>query len=73
MEYAIAASAVSVGWSGYFSGTILNEFLGIHLPAWLSAGRLISPPSAPPKASGPAASQAGNCMPRNSLRIVPVK
>ncbi|MFT4026122.1 MAG: amino acid permease [Novosphingobium sp.] len=40
MEYAIAAAAVSVGWSGYFSGTILNEFLGIHLPAWLSAGPL---------------------------------
>ena len=40
MEYAIAASAVSVGWSGYFTGTILNEFLGIHLPAWLSAGPL---------------------------------
>ncbi|HET9336782.1 MAG TPA: amino acid permease [Sphingomicrobium sp.] len=40
MEYAIAASAVSVGWSGYFSGTILNEFLGIELPTWLSAGPL---------------------------------
>ena len=40
LEYAIAASAVSVGWSGYFSGTILNEFLGIQLPAWLSAGPL---------------------------------
>lgn len=40
LEYAVAASAVSVGWSGYFSGTILNEFLGIHLPAWLSAGPL---------------------------------
>ena len=40
LEYAIAASAVSVGWSGYFTGTILNEFLGIHLPAWLSAGPL---------------------------------
>lgn len=40
MEYAIAASAVSVGWSGYFSGTILHEFLGIDLPAWLSAGPL---------------------------------
>jgi len=38
LEYAIAASAVSVGWSGYFSGTILNEFMGVHLPAWLSAG-----------------------------------
>lgn len=40
MEYAIAASAVSVGWSGYFSGTILDQFLGIHLPAWMSAGPL---------------------------------
>src|SRR5918993_4626414 len=40
LEYAIAASAVSVGWSGYFSGTILNEFFGIQLPAWLSAGPL---------------------------------
>jgi APA family basic amino acid/polyamine antiporter len=40
MEYAIAASAVSVGWSGYFTGTILNEFLGISLPPWLSAGPL---------------------------------
>ncbi|MGD9665199.1 MAG: amino acid permease [Novosphingobium sp.] len=40
LEYAVAASAVSVGWSGYFSGTILNEFLGIHLPTWLSAGPL---------------------------------
>jgi APA family basic amino acid/polyamine antiporter len=39
MEYAIAASAVSVGWSGYFSGTILEE-LGLHLPTWLSAGPL---------------------------------
>jgi APA family basic amino acid/polyamine antiporter len=41
MEYAIAGSAVSVGWSGYFSGTILNEFLGLELPAWLSAGPLV--------------------------------
>ena len=40
LEYAIAASAVSVGWSGYFSGTILNEFLGINLPQWLAAGPL---------------------------------
>ena len=40
MEYAIAASAVSVGWSGYFSGTILNQFFGIQLPAWMSAGPL---------------------------------
>ncbi|MDG2005389.1 MAG: amino acid permease [Novosphingobium sp.] len=41
MQYAIAASAVSVGWSGYFSGTILHEFLGIELPAWLAAGPLV--------------------------------
>ena len=40
LEYAIAASAVSVGWSGYFTGTILNEFFGIQLPTWLSAGPL---------------------------------
>jgi basic amino acid/polyamine antiporter, APA family len=40
MEYAIAAAAVSVGWSGYFTGTILNEFLGIHLPQALAAGPL---------------------------------
>ncbi len=40
LEYAIAASAVSVGWSGYFTGTILNEFLGLQLPPWLSAGPL---------------------------------
>ena len=40
MEYAIAASAVSVGWSGYFTGTILNETFHIQLPAYLSAGPL---------------------------------
>ncbi|HEY0043395.1 MAG TPA: amino acid permease [Allosphingosinicella sp.] len=40
LEYAVAASAVSVGWSGYFTGTILTEFLGIQLPAYLSAGPL---------------------------------
>jgi len=40
LEYAVAASAVSVGWSGYFTGTILNQFLGIELPAYLSAGPL---------------------------------
>ena len=40
LEYAVAASAVSVGWSGYFSGTILNEFFGIELPAWLAGGPL---------------------------------
>ena len=40
LEYAVAASAVSVGWSGYFTGTILNQFLGIQLPRLaVSAGR----------------------------------
>jgi len=41
MEYAIAAAAVSVGWSGYFTGTILNEFLGIQLPQALAHGPLV--------------------------------
>ncbi len=40
LEYAVAASAVSVGWSGYFTGTILNEFFGITLPTYLTAGPL---------------------------------
>jgi APA family basic amino acid/polyamine antiporter len=40
MEYAIAAAAVSVGWSGYFTGTILHGFLGVDLPPWLAAGPL---------------------------------
>ena len=40
LEYAIAASAVSVGWSGYFSGTILQEFMGITMPPFLQAGPL---------------------------------
>jgi len=38
VEYSIGASAVSVGWSGYFTGTILDKTLGIHLPAALRAG-----------------------------------
>jgi APA family basic amino acid/polyamine antiporter len=40
LEYAIAASAVSVGWSGYFAGN-MREFFGIALPSWLSAGPLV--------------------------------
>src|SRR3546814_16500262 len=40
LEYAVAASAVSGGWSGYFSGTILNQFLGVQLPPWLAAAPL---------------------------------
>ena len=38
LEYAIAASAVSVGWSGFFAGTILKETFDIALPAYLTAG-----------------------------------
>ena len=38
LEYAVAASAVSVGWSGYFAGSILHETFGITLPTWLSHG-----------------------------------
>ncbi|MDQ3144194.1 MAG: amino acid permease, partial [Pseudomonadota bacterium] len=40
LEYSIAASAVSVGWSGYFTGTILNDTFGIALPPYLTAGPL---------------------------------
>jgi APA family basic amino acid/polyamine antiporter len=40
LEYAVAASAVAVTWSGYFSGTILQESFGVALPAWLAAGPL---------------------------------
>jgi len=31
LEYAVAAGAVSVGWSGYFVG-LLREYLGVSLP-----------------------------------------
>jgi APA family basic amino acid/polyamine antiporter len=37
LEYAVAAGAVSVGWSGYFVG-LLDSVLGIKLPAALTAG-----------------------------------
>ncbi len=40
LEYAVGASAVSVGWSNYFTDTVLAQSLGIELPAWLSAGPL---------------------------------
>jgi APA family basic amino acid/polyamine antiporter len=40
LEYAVAASAVSVGWSGYFTNTILGELGGIDLPVWMTAGPL---------------------------------
>ncbi|BAV65622.1 amino acid permease [Sphingobium cloacae] len=37
LEYAVAASAVSVGWSGYFMG-LLKSVTGLELPQALSAG-----------------------------------
>jgi basic amino acid/polyamine antiporter, APA family len=37
LEYAVAAGAVAVGWSGYFVG-LLREFLGIDLGTALTAG-----------------------------------
>ncbi|MCH4150727.1 MAG: amino acid permease [Sphingobium sp.] len=37
LEYAVAASAVSVGWSGYFMG-LLKSWTGFELPALLQAG-----------------------------------
>lgn len=41
LEYSVAASAVSVGWSNYFTDTVLEASLGIDLPTWLRAGPLI--------------------------------
>jgi APA family basic amino acid/polyamine antiporter len=37
LEYAVAASAVSVGWSGYFMG-LLKSATGLELPRALAAG-----------------------------------
>ncbi|MFZ3484573.1 amino acid permease [Sphingomonas sp. 3-13AW] len=37
LEYAVAASAVSVGWSGYFVGQ-LGGWFGVTLPQWMIAG-----------------------------------
>ncbi len=37
LEYAVAASAVSVGWSGYFMG-LLKSWTGFELPVALQAG-----------------------------------
>lgn len=36
LEYAVAAGAVSVGWSGYMHGILAQ--IGVHLPAALMAG-----------------------------------
>ncbi|MEA3054301.1 MAG: basic amino acid/polyamine antiporter, family [Sphingomonadales bacterium] len=40
LEYAVGASAVSVGWSNYFTDTVLAHSFGLNLPAWLKAGPL---------------------------------
>jgi APA family basic amino acid/polyamine antiporter len=37
LEYAVAASAVSAGWSGYFMG-LVRSVTGLELPAWMAAG-----------------------------------
>ena len=37
LEYAVAASAVSVGWSGYFMG-LVKSWTGFELPLMLQAG-----------------------------------
>ena len=37
LEYAVAASAVSVGWSGYFMG-LLKSVTGLEIPPLLAAG-----------------------------------
>lgn len=37
LEYAVAASAVSVGWSGYFVG-LVDSVTGVRLPDTLSSG-----------------------------------
>lgn len=37
LEYAVAAAAVSVGWSGYFMG-LLKSWTGFELPTALAAG-----------------------------------
>ena len=37
LEYAVAASAVSVGWSKYFVG-LMDRSLGIHIPEAFSRG-----------------------------------
>jgi APA family basic amino acid/polyamine antiporter len=37
LEYAVAASAVAVGWSGYFVG-LLHNSLGVDIPTTLSSG-----------------------------------
>ena len=38
LEYAVGASAVSVGWSNYFTDTVMARSWGVDLPTWLKAG-----------------------------------
>ena len=38
LEYAVGASAVSVGWSNYFTDTVMARSWGVELPTWLKAG-----------------------------------
>jgi len=49
LEYAVASSAVAVGWSGYFVG-LLHHSLGMEIPAFLAngpfAGGIINLPAA---------------------------
>src|SRR5688500_6365497 len=40
LEYAVGASAVSVGWSNYFIVTVMERGWGIDYPDWLSSGPL---------------------------------
>lgn len=47
LEYAVAASAVSVGWSGYFMG-LLKSSLGFELPQFLASGPAWSYPGGVP-------------------------
>jgi APA family basic amino acid/polyamine antiporter len=37
LEYAVGASAVAVGWSGYFVG-LMHSSLGVEIPKYLSVG-----------------------------------
>ena len=37
LEYAVGASVVAVGWSGYFVGLMQNS-LGVTIPHWLAVG-----------------------------------
>jgi basic amino acid/polyamine antiporter, APA family len=44
LEFIVGASAVSVGWSGYF-GQILKSFFGISLPGAITEGGVVNLPA----------------------------